>query len=42
MEDAVKVFPVGFQKILEETTNIEFEQVSDSLASSLLATNQIG
>lgn len=38
MKDTINVFPMGFQKIQEETNNIEFDQISDSLLGSLLST----
>lgn len=38
MKDSVKTFPTGFQEILEETNRIKFDQLSDPLSGSLLAT----
>ena len=38
MKDSVKAFPIGFQEIVEQTNNIDFNQLSDSLLGSLLAT----
>jgi predicted O-methyltransferase YrrM len=36
--DTVKVFPTDFQELVEETQSIEFDQGSDPLLGSLLAT----
>lgn len=38
MKDTVIIFPAGFQQILEQTSTIEFNQISDPLLGSLLAT----
>lgn len=38
MKDTVRDFPIAFRDILEETNNIKFDQLSDSLLGSLLAT----
>lgn len=38
MKDTVKHFPIGYQQILDETVKIKFDQLSDPLPGSLLAT----
>lgn len=35
MKDTVRDFPIAFRDILEETNNIKFDQLSDSLLGSL-------
>lgn len=38
MKDTVDVYPPAYKKILEATNNLDFDQVSDSMLGSLLAT----
>jgi len=38
MKDTVTVFPAEFQNILKDTSNLKFDQTSDSLLGSLLST----
>ena len=38
MQDTVTEFPLGFQEILAATNNVEFDQLSEPLLGSLLAT----
>lgn len=38
MKDTVSVYPMVFDKLLEETTNIGFDQLSDPMLGSLLST----